>query len=171
MRPAASRRRAHRRLRNALLAASILALTAAGRATPPPQPVPIQAVVVSGDRQTATAFVAPGEKKYITDFSALLVVRVTAPSPPKGERRRVRFRCLTPGCAFDPSEQPETDERKIDHTEPPVYDSDVDRKTGQASVHVAIESDRAVGPYVIEAAPLPRKGERAVPVRFTLTSR
>ena len=75
------------------------------------------------------------------------------------------------GTDAQPQHRNELMQAAIDHTEPPVYDSDVDRKTGQASVHIAIESDRAVGPYVIEAAPLPRKGERAVAVRFTLTSR
>lgn len=121
----------------------------------------VRAEIVSGTPQTARAYVAAGEAKYATEF-APLVVRVSGPAAAK---RRMRFHCVTRGCAFV-TDAPENGDR----IDPATYDVDV--KGGKASLHVTIVAGNPAGTYVLYAQPLAGKGERAVKSgTFTLTSR
>ena len=173
------------------LAAWTLALTATAQAAPHAKPQPAspalvaRARIVSGNLQTARAFVSTAAAKYVTDFPAPLVVAVDA-RPLEGELRRVRFRCATKGCTLAPAEQGDnvdnvhavrTPARTGDGktiadkfvVDPSAKDADV--VDGRASLHVAIEAARPEATYTLTATPILQDFERAVPASFTLTSR
>jgi hypothetical protein len=158
-----------------VLAAWVLAL-AATHAAPHAKPshgpaAVVRAEIVSGNAQSAHGYVAPAAKLYLTEFPHMLVVRVAGPAPPKGEKRRVRFRCVTKGCVFAPIEQPEEDDRKVERVDPAAYDAAVHAKDGTAAIRVLLQANRPVGTYTVEATPVAGKGERAIPASFTLNTR
>jgi hypothetical protein len=152
-----------------------LALAAAGQ-LPAAQPARtaakvVRAEAVAGTPQTGRAYVAQAARRYLTEFPRLLAVRVVG-LPGHGETRKVRFTCVTQGCALAPADQPDGVERAKDargQDSPIAYDVDIDK--GRASVRVIVSSERAVGTYIISAVPDVEKGERAVPASFTLNSR
>ena len=152
---------------------SILALTAAAQAAPHAKPQPraqaviVRATIVSGNLQTAHAYVDTGATMYVTEFPAMLVVAVKAEAL-EGQKRRVRFHCATKGCTLAPAEQP-NDGRGIDVVDPATKDADL--VDGRATIGIAVEAQRPDATYVITATPLVQKGERAVPASFSLTSR
>ena len=79
----------------------------AGAATETPQ-----LTIKAGTPQTAQAWVAARADRYETHFEHALVVVV---SPAK---TKVRFRCITPGCEFPASDQPDT----VSRVDPSAYD-------------------------------------------------
>ena len=152
----------------AALFAGALAAAPAHHATPKPSPPPkvVRAIVVSGDGQTARAFVAPSSAQYQTDFPDLLVVRFV-PRPQSGEERHVKFRCMTDGCAFAAADQP--DVKNLEHPLPRVYDVKVDND-GKAVVRISLLARSVTGVFTIRAEPLPADGsnERTANAEFTL---
>ena len=129
----------------------------------------VRALVVSGTPQTATAFVAPGKAKYQTVFPGLLVVRVVG-APKQKQTRHVRYTCLTKGCGFGITDQPNNG-KGIDHkTEDGDYYT-VEVNNGKAAIRVAIEGDEPAGTYTVQALPDRGYGERTVGAFFTLTTR
>jgi hypothetical protein len=68
--------------------------------------------IKSGTPQTARAWVAARANRYETKFDAALVVNV-AP-----DKTKVRFRCITRGCEFPASDQPDT----VSRVDPAAYD-------------------------------------------------
>ena len=81
--------------------------------------------IVAGTPQTARAWVAARANRYETKFDHALVVRVT-PS------QKVRFRCVTRGCEFPASDQPDT----VTRVDPNAYD--VAAVKGQASIKLTV---------------------------------
>ena len=137
---------------------------AAPKASPPPKVV--RAIVVSGNGQSARAFVAPSSLQYQADFPDLLVVRVQ-PRPQPGEERHVKFRCITDSCAFAAAEQP--DVKNLEHPLPQVYDVKVDQD-GNAVVRVSLLTRTVAGAFTIRAEPVPADGsnERTTNAEMTL---
>jgi hypothetical protein len=82
--------------------------------------------IKSGTPQTARAWVAARATRYETDFNAALVVNV---SPAK---LKVRFRCITHGCEFPASDQPDT----VSRVDAAAYD--VQGVKGTASIKLTI---------------------------------
>lgn len=82
--------------------------------------------IKSGTPQTARAWVAARATRYETDFTAALVVNV---SPAK---LKVRFRCITHGCEFPASDQPDT----VSRVDTSAYD--VQSVKGTASIKLTI---------------------------------
>jgi hypothetical protein len=156
------------------LAAAALVLTAAAhvplapRRTAEPAKV-VRAQIVSGTPQTARAYVSPSESKYVTEFPALLVVAVNV-ADRVGKKRRVRFHCETKNCALAAAEQLDNG-REVHLLPDDVSTKDADIVKGRASIRIAVEADRPDATYTVTATPIVRKGERAVPVSFRLTSR
>jgi hypothetical protein len=158
-----------------LLAASVLALAAAHAAPPHAKPHrasparALRAVIVSGNAQTAHAYIASGKKRYQTDFPNALVVRVTA-SPPPGGTRYVVFTCVTNGCTFAPADQPNGG-TYVDRVADVDNAYKVKIHNGTAALRVTTEVPVATGTYTVRADPSVQKGERAVPASFQLTAR
>jgi hypothetical protein len=156
------------------LAAAALALTAAAHTAQQPKPRPaaqavaVHARIISGNLQTARAFVSTAASTYVTEFPAPLVVAVDA-TPQEGEMRRVRFHCATKGCTLAPAEQPDRD--LVHFVKGDSSTKDVDIVDGRASIGIAIEAARPDATYTLTATPLVQPGERAVPASFRLTSR
>ena len=160
------------------LAVSVLALAAAQaapHATPHPEqaragPVRlVRAVIVKGSGQTAHAYIAGAKKRYQAEFSGALVVRVPAPLPRDG-KRYVRFTCITGGCTFAPTDQPENG-KWIDRVEGVDNEYKVTIAKGIATLRLTTETPTATGTYTVRAEPVVYKGERAVPADFALTAR
>jgi hypothetical protein len=157
------------------LAAAAIALLAASHAQPhskphaqPRKPLRVvRAFVVSGTPQTATAFAAPGETKYQTEFPGLLVVRVVG-APRQKQKRHVRFTCVTEDCTFGAAEQPNHGEG-IEHKDDGYYTAEVN--DGKAAIRVTIEATVPAGSYTVSAVPDQGYGERAVGASFKLISR
>ena len=157
-----------------MLAAYVLAAATGGH-TPAPRPrtatTIVRAEAAGGTPQTAQAYAAPAARRYLTEFPQLLAVRVTGLRA-RGETRKVRFTCVTQGCALAPADQPDGVDRAKDgrgHDSPAAYDVNIDK--GRAAVRVIVSSERAVGTYIISAVPAVEKGERAVPATFILNTR
>ena len=108
--------------------------------------------IVAGTPQTAQAWVAARANRYETKFDRALVVRV-APA-----KTKVRFRCITRGCEFPASDQPET----VTRVDPNAYD--VAAVKGQASIKLTIWTDTPEN-VVVVAQPA---DEPAPQVRFNL---
>ncbi len=167
--------------RLALAALAVVLAARAAHAAPhaPPKPAHaaqparaaqlVRAVIVSGDGQSAHAYVTPGRKRYQTEIPSALVVRVPAPAPRKGDRR-VHFTCITSGCTFAPTDQPDDGVyvERVDGVDN-AYVAKIHK--GVAAVRVTIESPAATRAYTVRADPVVQRGERAQPVSFTLTAR
>jgi hypothetical protein len=82
--------------------------------------------IKSGTPQTAQAWVAARANRYETKFDAALVVRV-APA-----KTKVRFRCITRGCEFPASDQPDS----VSRVDASTYD--VASAKGEASIKLTI---------------------------------
>jgi hypothetical protein len=100
------------------VAALPLAVAAADDAT--------QLTIKSGSPQTVHAWVAARTKKYEMDIPAALVVNA-AP-----DKAKIRFRCITPGCEFPPSDQPDS----VSRVDPSAYDVTVAK--GAAAIKLTI---------------------------------
>jgi hypothetical protein len=105
----------------AALVAIGLSLAVAAAATELPR-----LTIKSGSPQTARAWVAARANRYETKFDAALVVTV---SPAK---TKVRFRCITRGCEFPASDQPDS----VSRVDPGAYD--VASSKGEASIKLTI---------------------------------
>jgi hypothetical protein len=110
--------------------------------------------VVSGTPQSAHAWVAPRANRYETKFDAALVVSV---SPPE---TKVRFRCVTRGCEFPASEQPET----VTRVDASTYD--VAAAKGQAAIKLTVWT---VAPETVTVVARPAE-EDGPQVRFILNA-
>ena len=159
-------------MRRLALAGALLAGTAAAAPhVQPPRPAQvrtIEAVAVAGSLQTAHAYAAPAEAKYVTEFPQVLVVRVNGLSPGR-HKHGVRVSCATKGCVLAPTEQP--NEGKFLDRDPDQAAYDVDVIDGVAMIRIATEADTPQQTYTIVATPAAGRGERAVSARFSLTSR
>jgi hypothetical protein len=136
------RARAH----TALIAMSLLIGTAAA------SEAGSRIAIVAGTPQSGRAWVAARANRYETKFDHALVVRV-APSNTK-----VRFRCITRGCEFPASDQPDT----VTRAGPNAYD--VAPVKGEASIKLTIWTDTPEN-VVVVAQPADAPGPQ---VRFTL---
>ena len=111
--------------------------------------------IKSGTPQTARAWVAARATRYETGFTAALVVNV---SPAK---LKVRFRCITRGCEFPASDQPDT----VARVDASSYD--VQSVKGTASIKLTIWTDTPKN-VVVVAQPA---DATAPQVRFVLNER
>jgi hypothetical protein len=114
-----------------------------------------QISIKSGTPQTARAWVAARADRYETRFDAALVVRV---SPAK---TKVRFRCITRGCEFPASDQPDS----VSRVDPSAYD--VVSAKGEASIKLTI---RTITPENVVVVAQPA-GASKPQVRFILNER
>jgi hypothetical protein len=126
----------------------------------------VRVEIVSGNTQTASAYVSPGSKDYVTEFPGLLVARMDGVPP--AVPRHVRYSCVTKGCTFAAADQP-NEGKGINHAEDGSYG--VGTVSGKSSLRVAIRAVVPAGTYTVRADPVLRKGERGVPATFTLTTR
>ena len=110
----------------------------------------------SGTPQTARAWVAARANRYETKFDAALAVNV---SPAK---IKVRFRCVTRGCEFPASDQPDT----VSRVDPSTYD--VTSVKGVASIKVTIWT---LTPETVTVVAQPAEGAGRPQVRFVLNAR
>jgi hypothetical protein len=165
-------------LARAALAASALTLAATANAAQPATraaaaPVRIvQATIVSGNGQSAHAYVANGKRLYEAEFPAALVVRIPSQPPRKGAFH-VIFTCVSRGCTFAPTDQPDKglylDRVKNGDVESDnAYDVKVYK--GVAALRVTIDSP-TLRTVVVRADPVVQNGERAVAASFSLTVR
>jgi hypothetical protein len=111
--------------------------------------------IASGTPQTAQAWVAARANRYEAKFDGALVVRVSPASA------KVRFRCITRGCEFPASDQPDT----VARVDPNAYD--VAPVKGQASIKLTIWTDTPEN-VVVVAQPAETAGPQ---VRFILKER
>jgi hypothetical protein len=114
-----------------------------------------QLAVKSGTPQTARAWVAARANRYETRFDDALVVRV---SPAK---IKVRFRCITRGCEFPPSDQPDT----VSRVDASAYD--VESRQGLATIKLTVWT---VTPENVVVVAQPT-GAAKPQVRFNLNER
>jgi hypothetical protein len=128
-----------------LVLAALPIAAAAGKDVP-------QITIKSGTPQTVHAWVAAREQKYEMDIPAALVVNV---SPAKA---KVRFRCITPGCEFPLSDQPDS----VSRVDASAYD--VIEAKGEASIKLTIWTTTPES-VVVVAQPA---GAQQPQVRFTL---
>ena len=132
----------------------------------------MRATIVSGDRQSAHAYVAGGKAAYRAEFGAALVVRI--PSPPRRkEVLHVIFTCVSPNCTFAPTDQPDNGdfvERVKDGEDESDHAYDVKVHNGVAALRVTVDSP-GLRTVVVRADPVVQNGERAVPASFSLTLR
>jgi len=141
--------------------------------------IPVRAVVVSGNGQTARSYAAYGTTAYDAAFAKPLVVRIDGPGTPKGHPRHVVFTCE--GCIFAGAEQHEFDggddpstgseHAKDDngHTIPSAYDTKPVK--GRFGVYVVLQAPVPAGTYRVLVQPVANAGERSVPTWFTLVTR
>ncbi len=158
-------------MRRALALPVVLLTAAAHPTTHGGQQIPVtvvRAVIVSGTPQSAHAYAAVAEKKYYAEFPHTLLVRWSGP-PSRDGSREVQFTCITKGCSFLPTDQPEHGEL-VDRV--PDADDAYDAKVvnGQAALRVTVKGD-TLGTYTIRAEPIAYRRERAVPTFFRLTLR
>jgi hypothetical protein len=124
----------------------------------------VRAVIVSGDRQRQRAYAALSRPKYDAEFSKTLIVRVSGPQPETGDRLVV-FSCVTPGCTFVSTDQP--DDGKDVERVGTLYKVTVVK--GRAALNVTLEGDSPASGYIVKAEPSVHDGERAIAATFTLT--
>jgi hypothetical protein len=129
----------------------------------------VRAVIVSGNGQTAHAYIAGAVKRYDAEFANPLVVRVPAPLPRDG-KRYVRFTCVTKGCTFAPTDQPENG-KFVERVANVENEYKVEIHRGAFALRVTTEMPTATGTRTVRATPVVYEGERAVTVTFELTSR
>lgn len=108
--------------------------------------------IIAGTPQTAQAWVAARANRYEAKFDRALVVRVFP------AKTKVRFRCVTRGCEFPASDQPDT----VTRVDPNAYD--VAAVKGQASIKLTIWTVTPENVIVV-AQPAGAAGPQ---VRFTL---
>lgn len=133
-----------------------LALLALCAAQHRPALARVRVRVVSGAGQTAQAYAASTEPGYVTTFAQPLVVGVSG----RPAVASVRFRCVTRGCRFAASIQPD-DVKRID---PQTYEVRVRR--GRASLRPTLSTDT---PERVAVDVRPARGSGVA--RFTLTAR
>ena len=109
----------------------------------------------SGTPQTARAWVAARADRYETHFDSPLVVKVG------GGVDKVRFRCITRGCEFPPSDQP----NNVSRADASAYD--VVPSRGIASIKLIIWT---VTPETVIIVAQP-SGQPGPQVRFVLNER
>jgi hypothetical protein len=145
----------HRPLRTAR--AFTLAVVLAGVAVPvrAAGDEPVRLTIESGTPQTARAWVAARANRYEATFDAALAVNVSPATA------KVRFRCITPGCEFPPSDQPDS----VTRVDPSAYD--VASAKGTASIKLTIWTT-APENVVVVAQPAGRADPQ---VRFILNER
>ena len=131
-----------------------MALTTA--ATRAPDTRTVRIAVKSGSQQSAHAWAAAGANLYETVFNDSLAVTVSPADT------RVRFRCLTPGCVFPPSDQPDGTDR-VDKTA-----FDVTSDNGVASIKLTIRTI-STGPVIVIAQP--SNNPHGPTARFVLIAR
>lgn len=134
----------------ACLAATALSLALGAVTVAAGAPV-TRIVIVAGTPQTARAWVASHADRYETKFDHALVVHITPTA-------KVRFRCVTRGCEFPASDQPDT----VTRVDPNAYD--VAAVKGQASIRLTIWTVTPEN-VVVVAQPADAAGPQ---VRFTL---
>ena len=111
-------RRAALGLLSAALPFGVPPAAAAGKAGP-------QLSIKSGTPQTAQAWVAARADRYETHFDTALVVNVKP-------AMKVRFRCITRGCEFPPSDQPDN----VSRVDASAYD--VTSAKGEATIKLIV---------------------------------
>jgi len=111
--------------------------------------------VQSGTPQTARAWVAARADRYETHFDGALVVKAATGVA------KVRFRCITRGCEFPPSDQPDN----VVRVDAAAYD--VVPKKGLASIKLIVWTVTPEN-VVVVAQPAGRPGPQ---VRFLLDER
>jgi hypothetical protein len=157
------------------LAAAALTLAATANAAQPAthattEPVRIvRATIVSGDGQSARAYVANGKRSYEAEFPAALVVRIPS-QPHRKDFFHVIFTCVSQGCTFVATDQPDHGDfldrvKNGDDESANAYDVKI--HNGVATLRVTIDSP-TLGPVVVRADPVVQNGERAVPTSFSL---
>jgi hypothetical protein len=129
----------------ALVTSLVPLAVAAGKPAP-------RIAVKSGTPQTARAWVAARANRYEAKFDNALVVSVW---PPKA---KVRFRCITRGCEFPASEQPDS----VTRIDAGAYD--VAAANGEAAIKLTVWTVTPEDVVVI-AQPAEADGPQ---VRFTL---
>lgn len=132
-----------------LLAVSVVAGTASGS-------VPVRIAVKSGTPQSARAWAASGANVYETAFDQALVVTVSPADT------RVRFRCVTPGCIFPPSDQPDG----VDRVDTSAFDVASDK--GIASIKLVV---RSVSTGSVTVVATPATDPHGPAARFILNAR
>ena len=91
-----------------------------------PASEPLRLTVRAGSPQTATAWVAARANRYEAKFDHALVVD-GAPN-----KMKIRFRCITKGCEFPASDQPDT----VTRVGPAAYD--VASVKGEATIKLTV---------------------------------
>jgi autotransporter adhesin len=161
-----------------VLAASTLTLAATTNAAQPAthattEPVRVvRAMIVSGDGQSAHAYVANGKRLYEAGFPAALVVRIPS-QPQRKEFFHVIFTCVSQGCTFVATDQPDGGEflDRVKHGDVESDNAyDVKIHNGVAALRVTIDSP-TLRTVVVRADPVVQNGERAVPTSFSLRVR
>jgi hypothetical protein len=161
-----------------VLAASTLTLAATTNAAQPAthattEPVRIvRAMIVSGDGQSAHAYVANGKRLYEAGFPAALVVRIPS-QPHRKEFFHVIFTCVSQDCTFVATDQPDGGEflDRVKHGDVESDNAyDVKIHNGVAALRVTIDSP-TLRTVVVRADPVVQNGERAVPTSFSLRVR
>lgn len=116
---------------------------------------PPHLTIESGTPQTAQAWVAARANRYETKFDRALVVGV---SP---DKIKVRFRCITRGCEFPASDQPDS----VSRVDASAYD--VQSAKGVASIKLTVWT---VTPENVVVVAQPA-GANTPQVRFILNER
>ena len=132
----------------------------------------VRATIVSGNGQSAHAFVANTKPLYRAEFPAALVVRIPSQPRRKGDFH-VIFTCVSPDCTFAATDQPDNGEfldRVKNGEDESDHAYDVKIHKGVAALRVTIDSP-ALRTVVVRADPVVQNGERAVPTSFSLTLR
>jgi hypothetical protein len=156
-----------------LAALAVVTFALGAAATPPPRGArtavknlaAVRAEIVSGDRQKVRAYATLSRPTYAAGFPTTLIVRVSGPKPKEGDDRIVVFSCVTPGCTFVSTDQP--DEGKYIERVGTLYKVTVVK--GRAALNVTLEGDSPASDYIVKALPSVHDGERAVAASFTLT--
>lgn len=166
-------------LARAALAASALVLATTANAARPVvshmtggPPRIVRATIVSGDAQSAHAYVANGKPLYEAEFPAALTVRIPNQPHRKGFFH-VIFTCVSPNCTFAPTDQPDSGtyvERVKNGGDESENAYDVKVFKGVAALRVTIDSP-ALRTVLVRADPVVQNGERAVPTSFSLSLR
>jgi hypothetical protein len=117
---------------------------------------PARLTIKAGTPQTARAWVAARANRYETKFDHALVVLV---SPAKS---KVRFHCITRGCEFPASDQPDT----VTRVDPSTYD--VASVKGEAAIKLIVWT---VTPENVVVVAELSTGAKQPQVRFLLNER
>ena len=113
--------------------------------------------IVAGTPQSAVAYAEGNSRNYVAEFGPLEVAVGNV------KNVAVRFTCVTRGCTFAPSDQPDT----VTRVDPATYD--VRAVNGKAEISLTL-SGPSPGPYTVLAYPNTAR-RHAGAVAFTLTAR